>query len=207
MPPAQQCLRADNGAVDETDFRLEIDLKFFLRVGPRQFEIERAARLNLRAMYGQKKAARAAAIRFCLVQREIGISEQFFDARSVIRCDRDAGAAADAYGVLIDFKILRKPIEHCVDDLADRAWIAAFRNNQNKLVATEPEYLDVGVRVGGFDESLADLGQELVANRVAEGVVDIFEAVKIEQRDRDRTLRALAGKQPAEDFLQRQPVG
>jgi hypothetical protein len=165
-----------------------------LRVGPRQFEIERAARLNLRAMYGQKKAAGTAAIRFCLVQREIRISKQLVDGRPVIRRDRDAGAAAGAHGVLINLEIPRQPIEHYVYDLADHTWIATFRNNQNKLIAAEPEHLNVGARAGGFDESLADLDQELIANRVAERVVDIFEAVEIEQSDRNRPLRALAGE-------------
>ena len=180
MPPAQQCLRADNSAVDKPDFRLEIDLKFFLRIGSRQFEVERAAGLNLRAMHGQKEAARAAAIRFCLVQREIGIGQQVVDGRSVIRSDRDAGAAADPYGVLIDLKILRQPVEHYVDDLADQAWIATFRNYQDKLITAEPEHLDIGALLGGFDKSLADFDQELIANRVAQRVVDIFEAVEVE---------------------------
>ena len=91
MPPAQQRLRADNGAVDESDLGLEIDLKLFLRVGPSQFEIKRAARLNLRAMYGQKKAAGTAAIRLCLVQHEIRISEQLVYGSAVSWRDRDAG--------------------------------------------------------------------------------------------------------------------
>ena len=96
--------------------------------------------------------------------------------------------------MLIDLEIPRQPIEHYVHDLADHAWIATFRNNQNKLIAAQPEHLNVGARAGGFDESLSDLDQELIANRVAERVVDIFETVEIEQRDRDRPLRALAGE-------------
>jgi len=83
---------------------------------------------------------------------------------------------------------------HLPTSSADHAWIATFRNNQNKLIAAEPEHLNVGARAGGFDESLADLDQELIANRVTERVVDIFEAVEIEQRDRNRPLRALAGE-------------
>ena len=38
---------------------------------------------------------------------------------------------------------------------------------------------------------------------MAERVVDILEAVEIEQRDRDRPLGAVAGEQAAEHFLQR----
>jgi hypothetical protein len=43
MAPAQQRL----GAVDEPDFRLEIDLEFPFRIGTGQFDVEHAASLNL----------------------------------------------------------------------------------------------------------------------------------------------------------------
>src|SRR5262249_24617231 len=76
-------------------------------------------------MHGQKKAARAAAVRFGLVQREISVGEQLIDGGAVIGRNRDAGAAADAHGMLVDLKILCEPVEHCVDNLADETRIAA----------------------------------------------------------------------------------
>jgi hypothetical protein len=105
--------------------------------------------------------------------------------------------------VLVDLEILGKPVEDRVDDLADDARIATFRHDQDELVAAEPEHLDFRPFLGGLDEALPDLDQELIANGVAERIVDILEAVEIEQCDRDRALGALAGQQAAEHFLQR----
>src|SRR5215471_7618756 len=104
-------------------WKLNLELSF--RISSGQFEVDRAMRLHLRAMHGQEKAARAAAVRFGRVQRKIGIGEQLIGGGAVIGRDRDAGAAADAHGMLVDLKILCEPVEHCVDNLADETRIAA----------------------------------------------------------------------------------
>jgi hypothetical protein len=126
------------------------------------------------------------------VERQIGIGEELVDGGAVIGSDGDPRAAAGAHRVFIDLKILGEPIEHGVDNLANDARVAAFRNNQDKFVAAEAEHLDLGAFLGRFDETLADIDQKLIANRMAERVVDILEAVEIEQRDRDRPLGAVA---------------
>ena len=54
---------------------------------------------------------------------------------------------------------------------------------------------------GDLHQPLADLDQQLVAGRMAERIVDVLEAVEIEQRDRGRRRRAPL-KQPSELLLQ-----
>src|SRR5438477_5517137 len=197
MSPTQQRFRADRCPVDEPDFRLVIDFKFPIGIGPRQFEIEHAPRLNLRTMHRQEETARAAAGGFGLVERKIGIGEQFIDAGAVTGSDRDAGAAANTNRVLVDVKALREAIEDRVDDLADNARIAALRNNQDKLVAAEPEHLNLVAVFSCLDEAMSDFDEELIAHRVTERIVDILETVEVKQGYRYRPLRAIAGEQPA----------
>ena len=61
-----------------------------------------------------------------------------------------------------------------------------------ELVAAEP-----GDGVAGTDhafERAGDRDEELVARVVAEAVVDVLEAVEVEERDADGRLRALAAR-------------
>ena len=101
---------------------------------------------------------------------------------SVVGRDRDAGAAADVQDVIGDVERLRELREHRIDDLYDDARIAAVREDHNKFVAAEPA--DLAAARGHAGEPLRHLNQQPVAGRITYGVIDILEAVEIEQRDR-----------------------
>ncbi len=55
-------------------------------------------------------------------------------------------------------------------------------------------------------QALTDLNQQLVAGRMTERIVDVLEAVEIEQGDRGRLLAPLR-QQASELLLQREAVG
>jgi len=80
-------------------------------------------------MHRQEETARAAAARFGLIEREIGVGEELVDGGAILGSNRYTGAAAGAHGVLVDLEILRQPVEHRIDDFADHARVAAFRND------------------------------------------------------------------------------
>src|SRR5580700_3706946 len=126
MPPTQEGLGTDGRAVNEPDFRLKIDLKLPLRVGPCQFEIQSTARLSLSAMLGQEKARRASSTGFCLIKGKIGVGNQFIDAGAVIGRDSDACACSNANSVIVECKIFREPIPGRIDNPTDYERIATF---------------------------------------------------------------------------------
>src|SRR5579862_8255275 len=109
--------------------------------------------------------------------------------------------------VAVDVEGILEPLQHQVDDLGDHARIAAIRDDDHELVAAEPAHLG-GTRelVGDLDEALADLDEQLIAGRMTQRVVDVLEAVEIEQGDGYRALVA-AGQQTSELLLQGEAIG
>ena len=81
--------------------------------------------------------------------------------------------------------------------------IAASGNDDDEFVAAETA--DLAAIAGDLDQTLADLDQELIAGRVTERIVDVLEAVEIEQRDCGGI--AVAAQQSAQLLLQREAVG
>ena len=188
MPPAQQRLGADHRFVREPDLRLEIELEFVLREGAPQFEIEAAPRLCLRAQHRQEEAIVAAAVGFGLVERKIGVGDQLVDIVAVVRRDGDAGAAAEMQDVIVDLERLRQPLQHRVDEFADRRR-GSPQSGRITTNSSPPEPADRAAVAGDFRQAMADLDQQLVAGRVTERVVDVLEAVEVEQRDRVRPVQ------------------
>ena len=92
-----------------------------------------------------------------------------------------------------------------LDDFADDERIAAIGNDHDELVAAEPA--DLAAIAGDVGQAVADFDQQLVAGRMTERVVDVLEAVEVEQRDRGRLLAAVAGQQASQLLLQGQAVG
>ena len=117
MPPAQQRLGADHGLVREPDLRLKVELELALGEGTSELEIEPAPCLRLRPQHRQEEAAQASTVGFRLVEREVGIGDQFVDVRAVIGRDGDAGARADVENVIVDREGLGQPREDRLDDL------------------------------------------------------------------------------------------
>ena len=109
--------------------------------------------------------------------------------------------------MVVDLERLRQPLaasRRRVSPIAQR--IAAIGQDHDELVAAEPARPSRRSPATS-DQALADLDQQLVAGRVAERVVDVLEAVEIEQRDRGRLGAAVAGEQASQLLLQRQAVG
>ena len=76
-------------------------------------------------------------------------------------------------------------------------------DDHDELVAAEAA--DLAAVARNVHQALADLDQQLVAGRMAERIVDVLEAVEIEQRDRRRT--AGAAQEASKLSLQGEAVG
>jgi hypothetical protein len=98
--------------------------------------------------------------------------------------------------------------EHSFDGLVNLARIAAIRHYQHELISAQPEHF--GRYAAGFsdlNQAMADLNQQLISYRVSERIVHVLELVQIEQRNPCGARVGIAREQPAQFFLQREPVG
>ena len=66
--------------------------------------------------------------------------------------------------------------------------------DQGELVAAQPGHQLIGAGVG--PQAVADLREEEVAGVVAQGVVEVLEAVEVDDEERDRPAMALRRLQP-----------
>ena len=139
------------------------------------------------------------------VEGELGVLEQRVRILPVLReqGDADAGRGLDLLAVDVEwFGHRRQDLVGQGDNLGG---LADLRLHERELVATEP-----GQRVAGADrcgDPLGDGAQQLVADWVAQGVVDVLEAVEIEQQDRDHAAFAAGtGQLLAEPIVQQGAV-
>src|SRR5262249_7283275 len=155
---AQQRFRADHRIVRQANLGLEVELELVLREGAPELEVEAPPRLRLRAQDRQEETADAPAGRFRLVEREVGVGDQFLDFVAVVASARAPRVAFDVQPVLFDRLRLEKPPQHRIDDLADDARVAAVREYDDEFIAAEPAHqTDVAANLRHADQALADL--------------------------------------------------
>ena len=157
--------------------------------------------MRLSTQRRHEESVRAPAVGLGVIEREVGIGDQVVGIAPVVGRDRDAGAAADVQDVVGDVERLRELREHRVDDLGDDARIAAVRDDHDEFVAAEPA--DLAAARGHAGEALRHLDQQPVAGRMTDGVIDVLEAVEIEQRDGGRAT----GFQSDQLVVERHAIG
>ena len=185
--PAQQRFDAGERAVGQRNLGLVVQLQAAvvqcLAEALHQLEVAAQALAHLRAV-----EAVAAAGALGAVHGDVGMLDQVLHAGGVVRIDRDADAgakreidAAHADG-LAHF---RQQAER--DGL--RALAVGVVGDYDEFVAAEPgQQLVLAHRVA---ESAGDFGQHPVAGLMALGVVDLLEAVQVNEQQRQRmALRA-----------------
>ena len=175
-------------ASDEADDRLEEE--------PELAALERAVQRVLGRVRGDGAGAHrvvehldAAAARLLgVVHRGVGVAEQLLRALVARRRQRDADARADEHlGAAHDHRPddgREQPLGD-LDRLLARGLVGQVFAEDRELVAAE-----AGDGVAGPDHRLElarDRDQQLVAGVVAEAVVDVLEAVEVEEQRRRRS--------------------
>ncbi len=182
-PPTQQRLRGHDRARGEVDARLIAKRELV------SFESAAQQRLHLEALGHQRiqlagKELEVVAPAFlCAIHRRVGVFEESLRIAAVVRVESHADAAGDVELSLLNDPWLRDGGEHTLHDLCYRFGPRMAVDEQDELVSAQPCHR-VALAHARLQSS-GDLLQQLVAELVAEAVVDEFEPVQIDERHRE----------------------
>jgi hypothetical protein len=199
--PAHERLDRADRAGDHVDLRLHRELELLARaqrmaqVGE-QGEPVGGLRVVLGAVVDD-----AAALALGDVHRDVRAAHDVHADRRVARwLARDADARADAQLDAVD---RQRRLDRDGDGVGERARLRgrADRGDDDELVAAGPP--DEGAAAGHGADPAADGAQHLVADRVAEAVVDRLEVVEVDEQHRDeRGLARALGEQRVQALAQ-----
>ena len=115
------------------------------------------------------------------VHRHIGPLQQCFGRRAMVWRGRDSDAGRHLEGMLLaEERGLQRPQE-AVSDPGGVRDVGPWQQN-GELIATQPG--NHGANVQSLAEPRSDLAQQDVAHLVTEAVVDLFEVVDVQQKER-----------------------
>src|SRR5260221_665965 len=140
------------------------------------------------------------------VHGDVRSGEQRLRVAAVGRINADPDAQRDIELLPVDLAELRQGREELAGDLGQDGRVADFLDQEHELVSAQARD-DVALAHAG-DQALGGFLQHPVAELVAEGVVDVLEAVDVheEQRHRPRvTFRP--GERALELLVEQYPVG
>ena len=130
----------------------------------------------------------AAAAVLGVVHRDVGVLDQLLDVLSVARVERDADAGRDRHVASVEVHGFRQRMPDLLGDPGQLLRRADAFDDHRELVAAQPRD-----RIHLAQESLEALRHDLehpVAGGVSEGIVDLLEAVEVEEHQPDHGLLA-----------------
>ena len=137
------------------------------------------------------------------VHGDVSAAEEACRIGGVRRCDGDPDAHADAGAHDVEHE---RPHETCHESLGDRRSVVGVGVEEHDCELIAPESHEGVGRTQASREPGTELPQELVAGRVAEGVVDLLEVVEIEEQERELLPRqkwvGLVGEERLKDVEQ-----
>ena len=173
----------------DVGLRLVVQRQFAVLDRDREILVQHAAVADLLVHLRLEDADRAARFRLGAEQRRAGIGEQRGRVRAVVREDRDAGGTP----VRTDLPSIWNSLANASASCSASAMPAAgclpsmiSPNSSPDSRATTPP------RADGL-EALRDLDQHLVADRMAEHVVDFLQPVEVDAQHREFLVGACAG--------------
>ena len=213
--PAEERLHADHPAAAELHERLVVEAQLRPLDGAPKVVLERGAVQRLGVHLGVEHHGGPDGVQLRPVERDLGLLEEVPRVGEPGAPEREAQAGADVDLTPVEVEGLRdRELDPRRDTL--RLADAAHRAQQDpELVRAEPGH---GVRRPRCaDEPPPDLGEQQVAGRVPEALVDDLEPVEVEEDERDprratapATRRAGPGRAGARDGarleLVREPV-
>ena len=171
----------------QLDDRLVVDHQLAVADAPGKLRRERVAGDDRRVhrRVEDRDAALAAGLR--RVHRDVGVAEQLVGVLVRVAPDGDADRAADDEVLAGDRERHLERLDDPARDGVRPAQPVLVRQQQRELVAAQPRR-EVVAPDAALDP-LRDRGQQPVARRVAERVVDDLEVVEVEEQHRQHAAR------------------
>ena len=180
--PADERLDADDAAGLELGLRLEVDDELAASRSPSQLAGEREARSVVRVLLDV--VGRGSGMRILRdVHRDVGVLEERVDVLAVLRVDRDADARPDLEREPADRE---RGLQRLVDARGEEHGVLAGRRRNEDPELVAPEARERLARAEDALQPRAQLPEEQVARLVPQRVVDLAEAIDVEEQDRRR---------------------
>jgi hypothetical protein len=145
------------------------------------FELQAAAELFVQAGVEQREPALAFGLG--LVHRQVGVAQHLVGLAVAHVAEGDADARRRPQLGAVDAHRLVQRLQHTLPELQHGGLARWLFDQDRELVAAKPR--DQVVRAHAVADALRRFLQQLVAGRVAERVVDVLEAVEVEEHDRE----------------------
>ncbi len=193
MLPARQCLESDDlalgDAVTRGPLRLEGERELTVLDRHREILMQHATIADLLVHLRLVEADRAARLLLGAKQRRTGIGEQRGAISAIVREDRHAGGSAGAHRPAVDLELLSDGLAELLRQRKARVRLLAV-DDKTELVAGQARH---HAATRGVLEPMGHLDQELVAERMAEDVVDLLEPVEVDAEHRELLAGSFAG--------------
>eukprot|EP01136_Pigoraptor_vietnamica_P033089 Opistho-1_new@95611 len=185
ISPAQQRLGTDHRARGDVDLRLVVqpEVAALQRQAHRVVQLHARQQVDVHLRLVEAEAGTAALLH--AVHRGVGVLDQVVHRLAVVRVHRDADARGDAEAHALERERLPQHLEHAPRNGLGTARIGLVQQH-HELVATEPRH-GVDLAQAGL-QPLGHLDEHAVAEHVTERVVDLLEAVEVEEQQRERRL-------------------
>ncbi len=182
MLPAHQRLDADDGARVEPQLRLVVQQQLVAREClPQLAEALEARRAVVVALAVEQLELGAQIL--CRIHRRVGAAQQRGGVATVVRVAGDADRCLDVHRDAAQQELAVQRAAEATGDLEARLGAVAAADEDGELVTAEA---CEQIRVADLaPKALGDLAQQLVAALVPEDVVDLLEAVEVDEQQRE----------------------
>ena len=206
MVPEHARFEADDASRGDLHLRLIVQLQLAARDGNPQLARQQHARVHLPVEVGVVEAVAVTPVVLGAIEREIRLHHEIGRGARRPGRQRDADAGGDGDIIVADGAAFGDRRADLLGQRAGIRWAGDVPLQNGELVAAETG--DEIVLAHGLPQPLADLDDQRVTGRMAECVVDILEAVEVEEQHRE--LRLVAGaraKRVIEVIEERAAVG
>jgi len=190
--PAQQRLRAEEAPGLERDDGLEVQHEFMAFQGAPQLQLQLRVPLGARGHVVREALEVVAPLALGVVHGEIGVAQQRVGVLVVHRIDRQADARREVELVARHLGALGHRCEQALRDLRDFVEVGHALEQHGELVVAQSRQ--------GIDAAQARLqaarrlGEDEVAHRLPERVVDLLEIVEVEDHHREQAPAAVGAR-------------
>ena len=205
VPPADQRFGTDDGPGGNVHLRLVVQAE----VAPHQSLAHGVVQLHagqqIHVHLALVETHRGTAMLLDAVHGVIGIFDELSHVLPVSGIHRHTDAAGDDEAHVITLKRLRQHFQNALTDDFTRVHIGLVQDD-HKLVTAQAGHGVIGAQA--FFDAVGHLHQHHVAKTVAQGVIDVLEAVQVNEHDRKAMVVALRhGNGLLDPLTQHHPVG